>query len=349
MIRGKLAGYGTIGLLLLVVTLLLCIGIGSVYLPAGEIAAILLHRIPGLGRLITPDWEVAAEQIVVLVRLPRVLLGMLVGASLAVAGAGFQGVLRNPLADPYTLGVSSGSAIGAAVLIFFGWQFSVLGVFTLPAIAFITGSITLWIVLWLARENGKLPIESLILSGVVMQSFLGAVVSFLTAMSKKTVNEILYWTMGSLSLRGWSYTAILFPYLLLGALYLWSRAKHLNLLSLGERQAAHSGMAVERTKLLVLLVATLMTAAAVSVSGVIGFVGLVVPHMIRLITGPDYRLIIPLSAMGGGIFMMWSDLAARSLLAPTEIPLGIVTAFVGAPFFGYLLYLKKKQREAEMR
>lgn len=348
MIRGKLAGYGAIGIVLLAITLLLCIGFGSVSLPAQDIALILLHRIPGLSHLIHADWSVSSEQIVIQVRLPRVLLGLLVGASLAVAGAGFQGVLRNPLADPFTLGVSSGSAIGAAVLIFFGWQFSLLGVFTLPAVAFITGAATLWIVIWLARENGKIPIESLILSGVVMQSFLGAVVSFLTAMSKKTVNEILYWTMGSLSLRGWSYTAILLPYLLLGAVFLWSRARTLNLLALGERQAAHTGLAVERTKLSVLLVATLMTAAAVSVSGVIGFVGLVVPHMIRLITGPDYRLIIPLSALGGGIFMMWSDLAARTLLAPTEIPLGIVTAFVGAPFFGYLLYRKKKQREEEL-
>ncbi|GJM70377.1 hypothetical protein HMSSN036_25930 [Paenibacillus macerans] len=145
---------------------------------AGDIARILLHRIPGAGSWITADWSVASEQIVLQVRLPRVLLGMLVGATLAVAGAGFQGVLRNPLADPFTLGVSSGSAIGAAVLIFFGWQFSLLGVFTLPAVAFLTGAVTLWIVIWLARENGKIPIESLILSGVVMQSFLGAVVSF---------------------------------------------------------------------------------------------------------------------------------------------------------------------------
>ncbi|MEF2967019.1 iron ABC transporter permease [Paenibacillus sp. M1] len=347
--RTKLAGYGTVGLGLLILTLLICIGVGSVPLPIGEITAILLHRIPGLGEWIQPYWPSSSEQIVMQVRLPRVLLGLLVGASLAVAGAAFQGVLRNPLADPFTLGVSSGSAVGAAVLIFFGWQFSLAGVFTLPMVAFLTGAATLWVVMRLARENGKIPIESLILSGVVMQSFLGSIVSFLTTMSKRTVNEILYWTMGSLSLRGWSYTAILLPYLALGGLFLWGRARSLNLLALGEREAAHSGLNVEWTKLIVLLVATLMTAAAVSVSGVIGFVGLVVPHIIRLITGPDYRLIIPLSAIGGGIFMMWSDLAARSLLAPTEIPLGVVTAFVGAPFFAYLLYRKKKSREREMR
>lgn len=346
--RNKLAGYGFVGLGLLILTLLVCVGFGSVKMPVFEIAKILLHRLPGMGHWIEPTWNTASEQIVMQVRLPRVLLGLLVGASLAVAGAAFQGVLRNPLADPFTLGVSSGSAVGAAVLIFFGWQFSLIGVFTLPVVAFLTGAATLWIVMWLARENGKIPIESLILSGVVMQSFLGAVVSFLTAMSKETVNQIMYWTMGSLSLRGWSYTAILLPYLALGGLFLWSRARSLNLFALGERQAAHSGLNVEGTKLLILLVATLMTAAAVSVSGVIGFVGLVVPHMIRLITGPDYRLIIPLSAIGGGIFMMWSDLAARSLLAPTEIPLGVVTAFVGAPFFAYLLYRKKRAREKEL-
>lgn len=344
----KLAGYGVIGLILLGFTLLVCIGVGSVSLPVGDIVRILVHRLPWIGEMVTPDWSVASEQIVLQVRLPRVLLGLLVGSTLAVAGAAFQGVLRNPLADPFTLGVSSGAAVGAAVLIFFGWQFSLIGVFTLPMVAFLAGAATLWIVMWLAKENGKIPIEGLILSGVVMESFLGAVVSFLTAMSKQTVNEILYWTMGSLSLRGWSYTAILLPYLLLGLLFLWSRAQSLNLLALGERQAAHSGLHVEQTKLMVLLVATLMAAAAVSVSGVIGFVGLVVPHMIRLITGPDYRVLIPLSALGGGIFVMWSDLAARYLLAPTEIPLGIVTAFVGAPFFAYLLYRNKRRREGRL-
>ncbi|AWB43854.1 iron ABC transporter [Paenibacillus sp. CAA11] len=343
--RVKLAAYGCIGLALLVLTLLVCVGVGSVSLPLGEIARILLHKIPGIGSLITPDWDIASERIIVQVRLPRVLLGLLAGAALAAAGAAFQGVLRNPLADPFTLGVSSGSSLGAAVLIFFGWQYSVAGIFTLPLVAFVTGAATLGVVLWLSRENGRMPTESLILSGVVMQSFLGAVVAFLTAMSKRAVNEILYWTMGGLNLRGWSYVAILLPYAAAGTLLLWTQARKLNLLALGERQAAHSGLHVERTKLFVLVVATLMTAAAVSVSGVIGFVGLVIPHMIRLLVGPDYRLIMPLSVLGGGIFMMWSDLAARTVLSPTEIPLGVVTAFVGAPFFAYLLNRRRKQRE----
>ncbi|UNK17497.1 iron ABC transporter permease [Paenibacillus sp. N3/727] len=340
----KLAGYGTVGLLLLLLTLIVSLGIGSVHLPVKEIGAMLLHRLPWIGDSIVPNWEVASEQIIMKVRLPRILLGMLVGASLAVAGAAFQGVLRNPLADPFTLGVSSGASLGAAFLIFYGLQYSFAGAWTLPIVAFMTGAITLWIVLLLARDHGKIPTNALILSGVVMQSFLGAVVSFLTVMSRDTLTDILFWTMGSLSMRGWSYIAVLFPYFTVGFLYLWSRARTLNLLSLGERQAAHMGLNVDRLKTSVLVVATFLTAAAVSVSGVIGFVGLVVPHMIRLITGSDYRIIIPLSALGGAIFMVWSDTAARSILSPTEIPIGVVTAFVGAPFFAYLLYRNKKQR-----
>ncbi|HEY2495156.1 MAG TPA: iron ABC transporter permease [Paenibacillus sp.] len=337
----KLAGYSGVGIILLVLTLLICLGIGSVKLPVKDIVMILVHQLPWIGDAVTPTWSPSFEQILIKVRLPRIILGMLVGAALAVAGSGFQGVLRNPLADPYTLGVSSGSAVGASVLIFFGLQYSLFGIWTLPLVAFVAGVITLWGVLALAREGGKIPTNRLILSGVVMQSFLGAIVSFLSAMSNKTINEILFWTMGSLSLRGWSYTAILFPYLLIGLIFIWSRARSLNLLSLGERQAAHLGLHVEGLKMGVLLVSTLLTAAAVSVSGIIGFVGLVIPHMIRLIVGPDYRLIVPLSAIGGGIFMVLADTVARSLLAPTEIPLGVVTAFVGAPFFAYLLYRNK--------
>ncbi|MCP1425363.1 iron complex transport system permease protein [Paenibacillus xylanexedens] len=344
----KLILFGTTGMVLLVLTVLICTGIGSVALPIRDIAGILIHKIPWVGDWITPDWNKAAEQIIWKVRFPRVLLAVLVGASLAIAGTGFQGVLRNPLADPFTLGVSSGASVGAAFLIFFGLQYALIGIWTLPLVAFLTGVITLWFVMALAREGRKIPTHSLILAGVVMQSFLGAVVSFLSTMSKQTINEIIYWTMGSLALRGWSYTAILFPYFLLGLVFLWSRARSLNVLALGERQAAHIGIGVDRLKLSVLAVGTLLTAGAVSVSGVIGFVGLVIPHMLRLLVGPDYRLLVPLSAIGGATFMVWADTIARSLLAPTEIPLGVVTAFVGAPFFAYLLNRNKKLQKGMM-
>ncbi|WP_411349363.1 FecCD family ABC transporter permease [Paenibacillus sp. WLX2291] len=329
---------------LLVLSVILTAGIGSVHIPAGQITRILLYHVPWLHHWITPDWNEAAQQIMLKIRLPRVLLALLVGAALGVAGAAFQGVLRNPLADPFTLGVSSGSSVGAAVLIFTGYQYALFGNGTLPLVAFVTGSVTLYAVLALAREEGRIPTASLILAGVVMQSFLGAIVSFLASMSEGSVNEIIFWTMGSLSLRGWSYVTVMLPYVLIGILFLWSQSRAMNILALGEKEAAHLGLAVDRTKLIVLIVATLVTAAAVSVSGVIAFVGLVVPHMIRLLFGSDYRLLIPMSALGGGIFLIWADTVARTVLAPTEIPLGVVTAFVGAPFFAYLLHRNKKQR-----
>lgn len=346
--KRKLAVYGLVGFVLLLLTVLICLSIGSVRLSVGQIAGILLHRLPWGGADVTPFRDAPVEQIVVNVRLPRILLGMLTGAALALAGAAFQGVLRNPLADPFTLGVSSGASLGAAFLLYWGLQYALFGLWTVPLVAFTTGILTLYFVILLAGENGKMATESLILSGVVMQSFLGAVVSFLTAMSRQTVNQILYWTMGSLSLKGWAYPGIILPYVIIGLLFLYSKARVLNMLALGERQAAYMGVNVDRTKFWVLLTATFLTAAAVSVCGVIGFVGLVVPHMIRLLTGPDYRLIFPLSALGGAMFIVWTDTAARTLLAPTEIPLGVVTAFVGAPFFAWLLYRNKQQRKGEL-
>ncbi|WP_042228110.1 FecCD family ABC transporter permease [Paenibacillus popilliae] len=337
-------GFGVAMLALLLLSIVGCLAVGSVKMPLGEIVNILLHHVPGLESLIPVTWDDASATIIMKVRFPRVVLAMLVGASLGLAGTGFQGVLRNPLADPYTLGVSSGASVGAALLIYFGLQYALLGQWTIPIVAFATGTLTLLAVMRLAREDGKIPIETLILAGVVMQAFLGSIVSFLVAMSKQTVNEILYWVMGSLALRGWSYSAVLAPYTAIGLIALIVGARPLNLLALGERQASHLGLHVERTKWIVLLVSTFITAAAVSVSGVIGFVGLVVPHMIRLLVGSDYRLLVPFSAAGGAIYVMWADTIARTALAPTEIPLGVVTAFIGAPFFAYLLIRNKRSK-----
>jgi iron complex transport system permease protein len=340
--KKKMLLWGGAGVLLLLFTVFIAIFIGASYVSPLQIVKIIMSHIPLIGDWITADWDHSAEQIIMNVRLPRVILGIFVGASLAVAGAAFQGVLRNPLAEPYTLGVASGSSVGAAVLIYFGLQYALLGQWTVPVVAFITGILTLWIVLRLSQENGQIKKETLILSGVVMQAFFGAIVSFLVAMSKQTVNEIMFWLMGSLSMRGWEYSMIIGPYLAIGLMILIGYARALNLFALGERQAAHLGVNVERTKLIVLCVATLLTAAAVSVAGVIGFVGLIVPHLLRLIVGPDYRLLIPLSALGGGIYVVLADTLARTALAPTEIPLGVVTAFLGAPFFAYLLHKQKR-------
>lgn len=343
----KMVWYGGAGIALLLLSVVGCLAVGSVQMPLGEIAQILLYHIPGMDQLIPVTWDDASAQIMMKVRFPRVLLALLVGAALGVAGTAFQGVLRNPLADPYTLGVSSGASVGAAFLIYFGLQYSLFGEWTIPVVAFATGVATLMAVIRLASEQGKIPIETLILSGVVMQAFLGSIVSFLVAMTNQTINEILFWVMGSLAMRGWSYTLVLAPYLAVGILILIAYARPLNLLALGERQASHLGLHVERTKWVVLLTATMITAAAVSVSGVIGFVGLVVPHLLRLIVGPDYRYLIPLSAIGGAIYVVWADTIARTAFAPTEIPLGVVTAFLGAPFFAYLLMRNKRAKRGK--
>ncbi|MCZ8516383.1 iron ABC transporter permease [Paenibacillus filicis] len=340
-------GSALFALLLLASTAAL--SVGTVRVPFGEVWGMVFRHLPLVGDGIPVKWSEAAEQIIWKVRLPRVILGMLVGASLGLAGASFQGVLRNPLADPYTLGVSSGASAGAAFLILFGFQFAWLGQWTVPVVAFAAGSASLVTVLLLARTQGKLRMESVILAGVVMQAFLGAFVSLMVALSKTVINEIIFWTMGSLALRGWSYTLVLLPYLAIGAAVLLGFGRSMNLLAVGERQAAYLGVNVERTKLVVLIASTLITAAAVSVSGVIAFVGLIVPHLLRLLVGPDYRLLLPLSLLGGAAYVVIADMLARTVLSPTEIPLGVVTAFLGAPFFAYLLRRSKRGMGEELR
>lgn len=341
--RRSLWIWGGGALALLFLSILVSLSLGSAWLPLGEVWGIIWHRIPWAGSFIKPDWSESSEQIVLKVRMSRVLLAVLVGACLGIAGAGFQGVLRNPLADPYTLGVASGASVGAAFLILFGFQL-VLGMWTVPLVAFGTGVLTLLIVFYLASHEGKMQTETLILAGVVVQAFLGSLVSFMVSMSHGVINEIVFWLMGSLSMRGWEYSQALLPYLVIGTAVLWWHVRDLNLFALGERQAAHLGVNLERTKLIVLIVSTLLTAAAVSVCGVIGFVGLVVPHLVRLTVGPDYRLIVPLSAVVGGIYVLWADTIARVALSPKEIPLGVVTALLGAPFFAFLLR-KRKYRQ----
>lgn len=340
--RRRLVIWGGGAIALLLFSVIVSLSLGSARLPLGDVWRIILHQIPVLKSWINADWPNAYEQIVMKVRFSRVVLAVLVGACLAAAGSGFQGVLRNPLADPYTLGVASGASVGAAFIILFGLK-GIIGPWTIPLVAFATGTLTLLAVLGLSSQEGKTKIETLILSGVVVNAFLSALVSFMVSLSNQVVNEILFWLMGSLSMRGWEYSALLLPYFAVGFVVLVWHIRALNLFALGERQAAHLGVDLERTRLIVLAVSTLMTAAAVSVCGVIGFVGLVVPHLVRLATGPDYRLIVPLSAVVGGIYVLWADTLARLVLMPKEIPLGVVTALLGAPFFAYLLRKRKYQ------
>ncbi len=287
------------------------------------------------------DIDVAEDAIVWQLRLPRVILAAAVGASLAIAGVIFQGILKNPLADPYILGISSGAATGAVIAILTGWGALVLGKWTVPLYAFCGASLALLLVLRLADK--KLRAETLILSGVVIQALFGSFLTFSLTISKDEFQRIHYWLMGSFVLRDWEHVFILLPVLGASFLVAWRFSRELNLLGLGDRSAIHLGMNVGRIRLGLLLLASFVTAVAVSIAGTIGFVGLVIPHMIRMLTGADHRSLIPLSALAGAIFMVWGDTAARLLLSPRELPVGVITAFVGAPFFALLL--KKQQKK----
>ena len=319
----------------LLLSILLSVMLGSVHLPLELTGKILLNPIPFLH--LNPTWSIAQETIVWQLRLPRIFLALLVGAMLSSAGVSFQGILRNPLADPYILGVSVGAAFGAAASMVFFHHASYLGQLTIPLFSFLGGLFSLAFVLILSKQQGQHDRETLILAGVVVQSLLGAFLSFLIAVSGQQMQEIVFWMMGSLANRSWLDVAILLPYFVLGILYLWLQERDLNVISLGERAAIHLGMNVEKKKVGILLIGSLLTSAAVSVVGIIGFVGLIVPHLMRLLVGPDHRILLPVSTLAGAIFLLWSDTLARTLLVSREIPIGVITAFVGAPFFAYLL------------
>lgn len=269
-------------------------------------------------------------------RLPRVLLGFLVGLSLALAGGVMQGLFRNPLASPYLLGIASGASTGAAAAIALGFR----GPVALPLGAFLGGALAVSLVYRLAQtRTGRSSTLSLILAGIALGALFSAVTSFLLFITAgdRRLSEILFWTMGSLGRANWRYLWAMLPVAGLGALLLQISARELNALALGEEGARHLGIEPERFKRALLLVTTLLTSTAVAFAGTIGFVGLVTPHAMRLILGPDHRFLLPASALAGGIFLVWADAAARTALSPAELPLGIITALVGGPFFLYLL------------
>jgi iron complex transport system permease protein len=283
-----------------------------------------------------------AGVILIQVRLPRVLLGFLVGGSLATVGAGLQALLRNPLADPYVLGISSGAALGAAVAILLGIGTAVLAVTTLPLFAFVGGLVALVLVYRIAASYGRLPVHILLLAGVLLNAIFSALIMFITSiMDPNRSFGMMTWLMGSLTAPTYPAMAILASYLIVGGLILMSQARSLNLLTLGEESACSLGVSVERVKRTVFFTAALLTGAVVSVSGMIGFVGLVIPHAVRMLTGADHRLLLPASALVGGTFLVAADTVARTVLAPGEIPVGVVTALAGGPFMIFLLMNRK--------
>jgi iron complex transport system permease protein len=324
-----LAGLGVAGLLVMLVA---GVAAGSVFVPPGDTLAILAHRLLGLDLGI--HWTAAEETIVFELRLPRVLLAMTVGVGLAVAGATFQGVLRNPLADPYVLGTASGAALGAAVAVILPVRAVILEFGLLHGLAFLGALVAVLLVYRLSRVGGHGQMTSLLLTGYAIASLLAAGLSMAMFLSGAGLRQIFSYLLGGFEAATWVRFGTALPLIIGASVLIAMRARALNGFLLGEEAAAHLGVDVRRERAILLGLASLATAAAVAVSGLIGFVGLVAPHVVRLAVGPNARVVLPLAALFGAILMVGADLAARLL---GEIPVGVVTAVIGAPFFLFLL------------
>lgn len=327
--------------------------LGSANISVMQSAKIMLSRVPGISLLIDKDaWPRTYEVIIFRIRMPRIVLGILVGSGLAISGAAFQGLFKNPMADPYMIGISSGASLGATLAIVFKLSFAVgvkvfgyqlFDISSVSLFAFVGALITVYVVYNLARVGGQVPITTLLLSGIAVGSFISAIVSLIMCLSTDSLHEVVFWIMGSLSNKGWPEVRMGLLGIVIGSAVIFVFARDLNVMLLGEEKAKHLGVEVETVKRILLVSGSLVVASAVSVSGVIGFVGLVIPHIVRLLVGPDHRTLLPASALIGSIFLIICDTIARTIIAPMEIPVGIVTSLFGGPFFIYLLRKGKKE------
>jgi iron complex transport system permease protein len=303
--------------------------VGPAGIPAGRVLRAVAAALP----FVDPPADLGPRQLDILwvVRFPRVALGALVGAALALAGAAYQGVFRNPLVDPYLLGVAAGAGLGATVGVIAG------GGPLVPLAAFAGAVLAVVLAYGVGRSLGGRTSATLVLAGVAVASFLTAAQVFLQQRHTDTLREVYAWILGRLATTGWREVALVAPYVVVSGVVILLHRRLLDVLAVGDEEAAALGVPVRRVRALVVAAATLATAAAVAVSGLIGFVGIIVPHMVRLLTGASYRVVLPLAALFGAAFLVSADLAARTLLAPAELPIGVVTAFLGAPFFALVL------------
>jgi iron complex transport system permease protein len=322
--------------------MIFCITIGAAKISFLETIKIIFEKIPIVGTNInTENFPLSHKIIIWKVRIPRILLSALVGSGLAAVGGSFQGLFKNPMADPYIIGISSGASLGAAVAIAFGFS-ALIGIFAVPLAAFLGALLSTLIVYNLGKKGIKVPVYTLLLSGVALSAFFSALTSFVIVMHSKETHQIIYWMMGGFSGSTWFDVKIAFPMIIIGVLALCCFAKELNAMLFGDDTARYLGIDLENVKKLILILGAMTTAIAVAVSGTIGFVGLIIPHIVRIIVGPDHRALLPLSFITGGAFMVITDTIARTLFAPAEIPVGIITAMFGGPFFIYLLKRKKR-------
>ena len=324
-------------LVTLFLTLFFALMVGPVNIPPLTIFQILFNISPA-------SWPPGYATIVIDIRLPRILLGALVGSALAVAGTTMQAIFRNPMASPYILGISSGAAFGAALAFVLGLNI-LLGISAVTLLAFLFTLLTTYLVYTIAKGGERTSVETLLLTGIAVGSFFSALVSLLMYISGEKLSTIWFWLMGGLWASDWNKLLFITPMIIFGIVALSLVSRHLNLLLMGEETALNLGLEVETFKKIIIILASLITAAAVSVCGIIGFIGLIIPHMMRILVGPDHRILLPSSCLVGAIFLVWVDTLARTIIAPVELPVGIITALFGAPFFLYLLRKRKKMIE----
>lgn len=324
-----------------ILSLFATVAIGPVYVPIKECISIISDPVFKIGNFSPPQATIIRQ-----IRVPRVLMGYFVGLSLGIAGGVMQGLFLNPLASPYILGIASGASAGAAAAISFNLR-QLFGPVALPGGAFLGSLLVVLIVYKLAKvREGRTSIYTLILTGVALGAFFSALTSLLIFLaSAEGVREIVFWTLGGLGRSEWAYFYILLPVVALCGLLIVIFSRDLNVLALGEEKASYLGIETETVKKILLFAATLLTSTSIAFTGTIGFVGLITPHAVRLFTGPDHRFLLPATALVGGLFLLWTDAAARTIVQPIELPVGIITAFFGAPFF---LYLLRTRRSGEM-
>jgi len=321
-----------------------CASIGAARISLKDTGLILVSFVPGLNRFIDVS-RLDPQDIVIIsqIRLPRILLAIFVGIALASAGVIFQGLFRNPMADPFVIGVSSGAALGATIgLVFIGGA-GLLGISTTAVFALIGALGTTFLVYSIARTRGKVSVITLLLAGIALSAMLGSITYFIMIFKVNDIVKVIFWIMGGLTSASWSRFIILAPLVTVLVVISGFFMRDLNIISLGDRRAVQLGVQTEKVKKIMLVMASFIAAVAVSVSGIIGFVGLITPHILRLIVGPDHKILYPTSAIAGGIVLLISDTLARTVLMPREIPVGIITSIIGVPFFLYLLVRSKKQ------
>lgn len=324
-------------LLLLVLIIVACISVsvGQIAISFKSSLAVVSSSL-GLHLFGSGVFTEEQKAVIWFIRMPRLIVGILVGAALGISGAVMQGVFSNPLADPGIIGVSSGAATGAVLAIVLG--VSADSIFTLPLFAFVGALLAVALTVLLAMKNGKIPVMTLLLAGVAVGMFLGAVTSgLLTFMNEQKLHQYLFWMVGGLDYRRWEHVYMAIGPIVIGSVLMFMLARHLNILVLGETEARAVGMRVMPFRIGLLTIAAMTTAASVCVSGNIGFVGLVVPHMMRMLIGPDHRNLLPASALAGAIFLVFCDTLGRVIMAPSEVRVGIMTALLGTPYFLYLL------------